>query len=61
MNHITAKELRAILAAVPDDDGIYIPDQNGDGNVVRSYTFYRYDDGRVELTLFSDEMCGLGI
>lgn len=58
---ITAEELRAILAAVPDDQTIYLGNTDESGISVKSYSLHRFADGAVELTLFSDEQCGLDI
>ena len=62
MTKITAKELRAILAAVPDDQPVYISqDINTDQTEIMSYSLMRYDDGSVQVCFFDTENCGMDI
>ncbi len=61
MKSLTAKELRAILATVPDDQPVFIGEKHTEyeGHSIKSYTLYRYEDGSVQLTFFADENCGM--
>lgn len=63
MKHITAKELRAILAAVPDDQPVFVclDADRGEHYQICSYSLHRYNDNAVQVTLFTDDMCGMDI
>lgn len=59
---LTAKEIRAILATVPDDQMVFIAEEHEnvkEGHAIASYTLHRYSDGNVEITFFTDGNCGL--
>lgn len=58
---IKAEELRAILASVPDNQPVFIPDEIGDARTIRSYSLLRFDDGSVQVTFYTDEHCGLDV
>lgn len=61
MTNISAKELISVISLVPDDQPVFVTTDkdNNEGVPIRSYTLFRYADGAVQVTLYSDENCGL--